>query len=191
MEPTKTKRSMRKRRQYTPQFKAGAVRLVLDEGKSVTDVARDLDLTRSALDGWVRQAKIDAGRGAPGALTTAEKEELSRLRRENRELRMERGMTLDELAQLADISASHLSRLERGQTAPSFRVAAEIARHIGVKPSELATIQREQSDVDQHLTDLLIERGLDIDMAQHICDRISTQARAALLEALRPSNQAA
>ena len=108
-----------------------------------------------------------------------------------RELRMERGMTLDELAQLADISASHLSRLERGQTAPSFRVAAEIARHIGVKPSELATIQREQSDVDQHLTDLLIERGLDIDMAQHICDRISTQARAALLEALRPSNQAA
>ena len=90
MEPTKTKRSMRKRRQYTPEFKAGAVRLVLDEGKSVTDVARDLDLTRSALDGWVRQAKIDAGRGAPGALTTAEKEELSRLRRENRELRMER-----------------------------------------------------------------------------------------------------
>ena len=90
MEPTKSKRSMRKRRQYTPEFKAGAVRLVLDEGKSVTDVARDLDLTRSALDGWVRQAKIDAGRGAPGALTTAEKEELSRLRRENRELRMER-----------------------------------------------------------------------------------------------------
>ena len=108
-----------------------------------------------------------------------------------RELRMERGMTLDELAQLADISASHLSRLERGQTAPSFRVAAEIARHIGVKPSELATIQREQSDVDQHLTDLLIERGLDVDMAQHICDRISTQARAALLDALRPNASAA
>jgi transposase len=90
MEPTKTKRPMRKRRQYTPEFKAGAVRLVLEEGKSVSDVARDLDLTRSALDGWVRQAKIDAGRGAPGALTTGEKEELSRLRRENRELRMER-----------------------------------------------------------------------------------------------------
>lgn len=38
----------------------------------------------------MRQAKIDAGRGAPGALTTAGKDELSRLRRENRELRMER-----------------------------------------------------------------------------------------------------
>ena len=90
MEPTKTKRSMRKRRQYTPEFKAGAVRLVLDEGKSVTDVARDLDLTRSALDGWVQQAQADAGTGPAGALTSAEKDELARLRRENKVLRMER-----------------------------------------------------------------------------------------------------
>ncbi|MGH9173154.1 MAG: helix-turn-helix domain-containing protein [Vicinamibacterales bacterium] len=102
-----------------------------------------------------------------------------------RELRIERGMTLDELARAADISASHLSRLERGQTAPSFKVAAEIAHHIGVKPSELATIQREQSDVDAQLINALTGRGINDVMAQHICDKISTSARVALLEALR------
>ena len=102
-----------------------------------------------------------------------------------RELRIERGMTLDELARAANISASHLSRLERGQTAPSFKVAADIARHIGVKPSELATIQREQSDVDQALIEALTARGLNDEIAQHICDKISTVARAALLEVVR------
>jgi transcriptional regulator with XRE-family HTH domain len=102
-----------------------------------------------------------------------------------RELRIERGMTLDELARAANISASHLSRLERGQTAPSFKVAADIARHIGVKPSELATIQREQSDVDQALIEALTARGLSDEIAQHICDKISTSARAALLEIVR------
>jgi transposase-like protein len=53
-------------------------------------VARELDLTETALRSWVRQAEIDAGRGTPGALTTEEREELGRLRRENRTLRMER-----------------------------------------------------------------------------------------------------
>ena len=66
------------------------MRLVLVEGRSVAQVARDLDLTRSALDGWVRQAKADGGKGPPGALTTTEKDELVRLRRENKLLRMER-----------------------------------------------------------------------------------------------------
>ena len=53
-------------------------------------VARDLDLTETALRSWVRQGAIDAGRGPAGALTTEEREELGRLRRENRTLRMER-----------------------------------------------------------------------------------------------------
>jgi len=80
----------RKRRAFTKEFKAEAVRTVRDSGKSVAAVARDLDLTETALRSWVRQAEIDAGRGAPGALTTDEREELGRLRRENRTLRMER-----------------------------------------------------------------------------------------------------
>ena len=80
----------RERPHYTPEFKAGAVRLVLEEKKSMGSVARELDLTRSALEGWVRQAKADKGVGPPGALTSAEKGELARLRKQNRELLMER-----------------------------------------------------------------------------------------------------
>ena len=79
----------RPRRKFTPEQKAEAVRLVRETG-NVTQVARDLDLTRSALAKWVQQAEIDAGRGPEGALTTEEKEELRKLRRENRTLRMER-----------------------------------------------------------------------------------------------------
>ena len=83
------KRSKRSRRSFTDEFKVGAVRLVLDEGKTVAQVARDLDLTESALRTWVERARADRTQGKTG-LTTAEREELARLRKENRELRMER-----------------------------------------------------------------------------------------------------
>ncbi len=80
----------RKRRAFTTEFKAQAVRIVRESGKPISAVARELDLTETALRSWVRQAEIDTGRGASGALTTEEREELGRLRRENRTLRMER-----------------------------------------------------------------------------------------------------
>lgn len=80
----------RKRRSFTPEFKAEAVRLVVEEGMSVGQVARDLDLTASSVGNWVKQAKIDAGKGAAGAPTTAELEELRKLRKEVRKLRIER-----------------------------------------------------------------------------------------------------
>src|SRR5262245_25683161 len=80
----------RKRRSFTREFKAETVRLVLDGGKSVSEVARDLDLTESALRLWVQRAKVDRGQGKPGELTTAEREELQRLRREVKDLRIER-----------------------------------------------------------------------------------------------------
>ena len=70
----------RPRRQFTDEFKASAVRLVLDEGKSVTAVARELDLVASALSNWVKQAQADRSKGRTG-LTTAEREELVRLRK--------------------------------------------------------------------------------------------------------------
>ena len=79
----------RVRRGFSPEFKAGAVRLVLDEGKTVGAAARELDLTPSALGLWVRQARADRTKGKTG-LTTEERAELSGLRKENRELRMER-----------------------------------------------------------------------------------------------------
>ena len=65
-----------------------AVRLVVDEGKSVTAVARELDLVASACN-WVKQAQADRSKGRTG-LTTVEREELTRLRRENRILQEER-----------------------------------------------------------------------------------------------------
>ena len=86
MADTKRKRS---RRSFTEEFKAGAVRLVLDEGKTVGAVARDLDLTESSLRNWVEQARADRTKGRTG-LTTAEREELARLRKENRILQEER-----------------------------------------------------------------------------------------------------
>jgi transposase len=74
----------RARRQFTAEFKAGAVRLVLDEGKRVSEVSRDLDLTESALRGWVERARADRGKGKPGVLTTEERVELAQLRKEVR-----------------------------------------------------------------------------------------------------------
>jgi len=80
----------RKRRSFSAEFKAEAVRLVLKEGMSAGQVARDLDLTESSLRNWVKQAQVDAGKGPPGALTSEEIAELRRLRKEVRQLRMER-----------------------------------------------------------------------------------------------------
>ena len=79
----------RKRRTYTPEQRAEAIKIVFDSGRSITAVARDLDLTQSSLAAWVKQAKIDQGKGAPGALTTAEKKEMAEMKRENRRLRQE------------------------------------------------------------------------------------------------------
>ena len=82
-------RSRRVRRRFTDEFKQQAVRLVVDEGQSVTAVARELDLVPSALGQWVKQAQADRTKGRTG-LTTAEREELTRLRKENRILAEER-----------------------------------------------------------------------------------------------------
>jgi transposase len=70
----------RPRRKFADEFKQQAVRLVLDEGKSVSAVARELDLVASALGNWVKQAQADRSNGRTG-LTTAEREELVRLRK--------------------------------------------------------------------------------------------------------------
>ena len=80
----------RARREFTDEFKAGAVQRVLEGGKTIPQVARDLDLTESALRIWVERARADRTKGKSGGLTTAEREELARLRKENRELKLER-----------------------------------------------------------------------------------------------------
>lgn len=80
----------RKRRAFDAEFKAEAVRLCRLGDRTITQVAKDLDLTETALREWVRRADIDAGNGPEGALTTAERQELALLRRENKRLKMER-----------------------------------------------------------------------------------------------------
>jgi transposase len=86
MPDTKPRRT---RRSFTDDFKAGAIRLVLDEGQTVAAAARDLGLTESSLRNWVEQARADRTKGKTG-LTSVERDELARLRKENRVLLEER-----------------------------------------------------------------------------------------------------
>ena len=81
--------SRRTRRTFTAEQKAEAVHLAKTTG-NISQVARDLDITRSSLVQWIERAKIDEGQGPEGALTTAERKELAALKRENRTLKMER-----------------------------------------------------------------------------------------------------
>ena len=78
----------RARRQFSEEFRAGAVRLVLDEGKTVA-LLRASSLSPSSLANWVKYAPADRTKGKTG-LPTAEREELARLRKENRILQEER-----------------------------------------------------------------------------------------------------
>jgi transposase len=80
----------RQRRSFTAAYKAETVRLIREGGKPVAQVARDLDLSQTAVRRWLQQAEIDAGHGFRGELTTAEREELQKLRRQVRQLEMER-----------------------------------------------------------------------------------------------------
>lgn len=74
----------RVRRRFTPEFKARTVELVRSAGKPVAQICRELDLTETAVRRWIDQARIDAGEAE--GLTTKEREELARLRKENRVL---------------------------------------------------------------------------------------------------------
>ena len=78
----------RHRRKFTPEFKARTVELVRSSGKPIAQVCRELDLTETAVRRWVLQAQIDAGERE--GLSSAECEELARLRKEVRVLREER-----------------------------------------------------------------------------------------------------
>ena len=81
-------RAKRRRRSFTKAFKAEVVELVRQPGNSAASVARDLDLTETAVREWVKQADIDDG--TRDGLTSSERAELAQLRREVRVLREER-----------------------------------------------------------------------------------------------------
>jgi transposase len=77
----------RRRRSFTPEFKAEIVDLCQRGDRSVGQVAKDFDLTETAVRDWVKQAERDSGAREDGGLTSTEQQELAQLRRENRRLR--------------------------------------------------------------------------------------------------------
>jgi transposase len=81
---TVAKKKPRPRRSFTPEFKAEIVQRCQAGDRTVAQVARDFDLTETAVRTWVHQAEIDSG--VRDGVTSEEREELSRLRRENRRL---------------------------------------------------------------------------------------------------------
>jgi transposase-like protein len=83
-------KAKRKRRSFTAEYKAEVVRLVRESGKTIGQIARELDLTETAVRAWVERATIDDRQDPEGPLTTEERAELARLRRDNKRLEMER-----------------------------------------------------------------------------------------------------
>jgi len=87
---TMQRRKPRARRSFTPEFKAEIVERCRAGDRSISQVARDFDLTESAVRTWVDQADVDDGTKA--GLTTDERKELMELRRENRQLKEDVGI---------------------------------------------------------------------------------------------------
>lgn len=79
---------------YSEEFRADAVALVMTTGISIAQAGRDLGVNPETLRNWVKQAKIDRGEGPAGALTSAEREEFTKLRRRVLELEQERSILL-------------------------------------------------------------------------------------------------
>lgn len=79
----------RKRRAFTAEQKAEAIKIASNSGKPLAHVARDLDLTVSVLRNWIKQAEIDQAADPRGPLTSDERTEFARLRREHKQLEME------------------------------------------------------------------------------------------------------
>ena len=78
------------RREFTPEYRAEAIRQVNVGDRTLSQVAKDLGLSMQTLWGWVRQDQVDAGKGTTEELTTTERDELKQLRREVARLREER-----------------------------------------------------------------------------------------------------
>jgi len=80
----------RKRRKFTPEFKRDVVRLIKETGRSVSEVSREMDLAESAVRRWLDKYDGNDSQAGSGAISDAERVELTRLRRRVRELEMER-----------------------------------------------------------------------------------------------------
>lgn len=97
------------RRYFTDEQKAEAVNIVKQSGKPVSQVAREMGLTESALRKWVKQSQIDAQPRLEGELTSAEQQELVGLRRELKRVTMERDFLKKAAAFFAKESSDPMS----------------------------------------------------------------------------------
>lgn len=100
-----------------------------------------------------------------------------------RKLRHEQSLTLDDLAAQAGISASHLSRLERGQTLPSFTVLAGIAHVLGVSIDEFAQLEQDVTVLDHELGEMLSSLGMD-DASRDEVLSLSIESRRVLVNVI-------
>jgi transcriptional regulator with XRE-family HTH domain len=101
-----------------------------------------------------------------------------------RRLRRMNGLTLDDLASQAGISASHLSRLERGQTLPSFQVLSDIAHVLGADVDEFVRLESEVTQRDKDFQVLLDARGFPEDLQQELMTS-SIELRRALFDVFK------
>jgi transcriptional regulator with XRE-family HTH domain len=95
-----------------------------------------------------------------------------------------KGLTLDDLASQAGISASHLSRLERGQTLPSFQVLSDIAHVLGADVDEFVRLESEVTTLDAEFQDLLEAHGYSEELQQEVLST-SIELRQALFETFK------
>ena len=98
-----------------------------------------------------------------------------------RRLRRMNGLTLDDLASQAGISASHLSRLERGQTLPSFQVLSDIAHVLGADVDEFVRLETEVTERDAEFREILDARGVPEDIQQELMSS-SIELRRTLID---------
>lgn len=98
-----------------------------------------------------------------------------------RRLRRMNGLTLDELSSQAGISASHLSRLERGQTLPSFQVLSDIAHVLNTDVDDFVRLESEVTDLDAKFGEILDARNFPVDLQQELL-ACSIELRQALYE---------
>lgn len=101
-----------------------------------------------------------------------------------RRMRRMKGLTLDELASQAGISASHLSRLERGQTLPSFQVLSDIAHVLGADVDDFVRLESEVTTLDAEFQDMLDARGFPEDLQLELLST-SIELRQALFALFR------
>ena len=130
---------------YPSAFRAEAVELARTSGKGIPQLAQDLGVAEQALRGWLKRTDIDAGRGQRGALTSAEREALRRLRREHQVLRPERAILRKAAAVFAQetrCAASGSSRRSRPPTPRRSRAGCSASRAPATTPGRAAGSRR-------------------------------------------------